>query len=38
MSRHSLFSPSATHRILNCPPSLKLCEKEPEQTSSYAET
>ena len=37
MSRHSIFSPSAAHRILNCPPSLRLCEKEPEQTSSYAD-
>jgi len=37
MSEHSLFSPSASHRILNCPPSLRLCENEPEQTSSYAQ-
>ena len=37
MSTHSIFSPSAAHRILNCPPSLKLCEKEPDQTSAYAD-
>ena len=37
MKKHSIFSPSAAHRILNCPPSLKLCEKEPEQTSIYAD-
>ena len=37
MSEHSVFSPSASHRILNCPPSLRLCEKEPEQTSQYAQ-
>ena len=37
MSAHSIFSPSAAHRILNCPPSLKLCEKEPEQTSVFAD-
>ena len=36
MSAHSLFSPSAAHRILNCPPSLRLCEKEPDQPSEYA--
>ena len=36
MSTHSLFSPSASHRILNCPPSLLLNAREPEQTSSYA--
>lgn len=37
MSIHSVFSPSASHRILNCPPSLLLNAKEPEQTSQYAE-
>lgn len=37
MSTHSVFSPSASHRILNCPPSLLLNAKEPEQTSQYAE-
>ena len=37
MSTHSIFSPSASHRILNCPPSMMLCAKEPEQSSSYAD-
>ena len=36
MSAHSIFSPSASHRILNCPPSLMLCEKQPDQSSAYA--
>lgn len=36
MSAHSIFSPSASARILNCPPSLMLCAAEPEQTSAYA--
>ena len=34
---HSIFSPSAAHRILKCPPSLQLNAKLPEETSSYAE-
>lgn len=36
MSTHSIFSPSASHRILNCPPSLMLCAKAAEQPSAYA--
>ena len=36
MSEHSVFSPSASHRILNCPPSLRLCEKADDQPSPYA--
>ncbi len=36
MSEHSIFSPSASHRVLNCPPSLRLCEKADEQPSPYA--
>ncbi len=36
MSEHSIFSPSASHRILNCPPSLRLCEKAVEEPSHYA--
>jgi len=36
MSAHSIFSPSASHRILNCPPSLMLCAKAADQTSPYA--
>ena len=31
MSAHSIFSPSASHRILNCPPSLMLCAKAADQ-------
>ncbi len=36
MSTHSLFSPSASHRVLNCPPSLMLCAKADDQSSQYA--
>ncbi len=36
MSDHSIFSPSASYRILNCPPSLRLCEKAEEQPSPFA--
>ena len=36
MSEHSIFSPSASHRILNCPPSLKLCASADDQPSPYA--
>ena len=36
MSAHSIFSPSASHRILKCPPSLMLCANQPDQSSSYA--
>ena len=36
MSAHSVFSPSASHRILNCPPSLMLCADQPDQSSAYA--
>ncbi len=36
MSEHSIFSPSASHRILNCPPSLKLCASAEDQPSPYA--
>ena len=34
---HSVFSPSAAHRILKCPPSLRLNAQLPDETSSYAE-
>ena len=37
MSGHSVFSPSASYRILNCPPSLRLCAGSPDETSYYAE-
>lgn len=33
---HTAFSPSASHRNLNCPPSLQLCAKVKDQPSSYA--
>ena len=36
MSAHSPFSPSASHRILLCPPSLMACSKVKDQSSSYA--
>ena len=36
MSAHSKFSPSASNRILLCPPSLALCAKVPDQASTYA--
>lgn len=36
MSTHSIFSPSASSRILNCPPSLALCAKVADQASTYA--
>ena len=36
MSAHSIFSPSASHRILNCPPSLMLCARAEEHLSPYA--
>lgn len=37
MSKHAFLSASASHRWLNCPPSAKLCEALPDQTSSYAQ-
>ena len=36
MSTHSVFSPSASHRILTCPPSLMLCSGAADQPSPYA--
>ena len=36
MSAHTLFSPSASDRILNCPPSLQLNAAVPDQSSEYA--
>ncbi|NBK77437.1 DUF2800 domain-containing protein [bacterium D16-76] len=36
MSAHSIFSPSASHRVLNCPPSLMLCARVADQSSPYA--
>ena len=34
---HAILSASSSERWLNCPPSARLEEKEPEQTSVYAE-
>lgn len=34
---HARLSASSSHRWLNCPPSARLAEQFPEQTSSYAE-
>lgn len=36
MSGHSIFSPSASARILNCPPSLALCAERADQPTAYA--
>ncbi|GKU31474.1 DUF2800 domain-containing protein [Clostridium folliculivorans] len=37
MAKHAFLSASASHRWLNCPPSAKLCESLPDQTSTYAQ-
>ena len=37
MSAHSVFSPSASHRILMCPPSMMLCAKAADESSAYAQ-
>ena len=36
-TKHAFLSASASHRWLNCPPSAKLCESLPDQTSSFAQ-
>lgn len=36
-SKHALLSASAAHRWLECPPSVRLCEHMPDETSIYAE-
>lgn len=36
MAKHAFLSASASHRWLNCPPSAKLCESIPDQSSPYA--
>ena len=36
-TNHAFLSASASHRWLNCPPSAKLCESLPDQTSSFAQ-
>lgn len=37
MAKHAFLSASASHRWLNCPPSAKLCESLPDQSSTYAQ-
>lgn len=37
MAKHAFLSASASHRWLNCPPSAKLCESIPDQSSPYAQ-
>ncbi len=37
MGKHALFSPSAAHRWINCPPSLRLNESEPDTESNFAQ-
>lgn len=37
MSNHALLSASASHRWLNCPPSVRLSETLPDEVSTYAE-
>jgi hypothetical protein len=36
MGKHSLLSPSSSHRWLNCPPSLRLSQQYEDTTSDYA--
>ena len=36
-TKHALLSASAAHRWLECPPSVRLCENMPDETSIYAE-
>ena len=37
MGKHAFLSASSSHRWLNCPPSAKLCENIPDQSSPYAQ-
>lgn len=37
MKKHCLLSPSAAHRWLQCPPSVRICEEIPRSSSPYAE-
>lgn len=37
MKKHCLLSPSAAHRWLQCPPSVRICEEIPRESSPYAE-
>ncbi len=36
MGKHALLSASASHRWLNCPPSVRLCESYEDKGSDYA--
>jgi len=36
MTKHAKLSPSAAHRWMNCPGSVKLCEGIPDEESEYA--
>ncbi|MGQ7338448.1 DUF2800 domain-containing protein [Streptococcus suis] len=36
MTKHAILSASASHRWLNCPPSVRLTEDLPDETSPYA--
>lgn len=36
MGKHALLSASSSHRWIACPPSARLCESYPDQSSSYA--
>ena len=37
MTKHAYLSASASHRWLACPPSAKLCEDYPNETTTYAQ-
>ena len=37
MKQHCLLSPSAAHRWLQCPPSVRICEEIPRESSPFAE-
>ena len=37
MAKHAFLSASSSHRWLNCPPSVKLCEGIKDQSSSFAQ-
>ena len=35
-NKHAVLSASSSHRWLHCPPSIRLCEKYEDKSSSYA--
>ncbi|WP_373898857.1 DUF2800 domain-containing protein [Haloimpatiens sp. FM7315] len=37
MTKHALLSASSSHRWINCPPSAKLCAKQEDKASTYAQ-